>query len=116
MSGRLFKVEDWEKLARDTGFQPATLADICDVSLRQLERFFDSRFHQTPNAWLRNLQCHLAKDLISHGYSSKAAALEVGFASQSHFCREFKKVFGAPPQTFAPPPGKRAGPDVANRQ
>lgn len=44
----------------------------------------------------------LAKDLITRGYSSKAAAAELKFATDAHFCREFKRVFGASPQTFAP--------------
>jgi len=51
---------------------------------------------------MRNLQCRIAKDLVAHGYSTKAAAAELNFATEAHFCREFKKVFGAPPQSFAP--------------
>jgi len=47
----------------------------------------------------------LAKQLISQGYSNKAAAAEVKFATESHLCREFKKVFGTSPQTFAPARG-----------
>jgi AraC-like DNA-binding protein len=47
----------------------------------------------------------LAKQLISQGYSSKAAAAELNFATDAHFCREFKKIFGTPPQTFAPAHG-----------
>ena len=44
----------------------------------------------------------MAKDLVEQGYSSKAAAAELKFATDAHFCREFKKVFGSPPQSFAP--------------
>jgi AraC-like DNA-binding protein len=44
----------------------------------------------------------MAKQLIAQGYSNKAAAAELKFSSESHFCREFKKVFGTSPQTFAP--------------
>ncbi|HLH57002.1 MAG TPA: hypothetical protein VKY92_25705, partial [Verrucomicrobiae bacterium] len=43
--------------------------------------------------------------LIAQGYSSKAAAAELNFATDAHFCREFKKVFGTTPQTFAPAHG-----------
>jgi len=49
----------------------------------------------------------MAKELIAQGYSNKAAASELKFASQSHFCREFKRVFGASPQTFAPAYGSK---------
>jgi AraC-like DNA-binding protein len=51
---------------------------------------------------MRRLQCRLAKELISKGYSSKAAAAELKFATLPHFCREFKKVFGVSPQKLAP--------------
>jgi GNAT superfamily N-acetyltransferase len=34
-------------------------------------------------------------------YSNKAVAAQLGFATDAHFCREFKKHFGASPQTFA---------------
>src|SRR5579859_1742948 len=106
MSGRLIRVESWEHLAKQARFQPAELAGICTISLRQLERFFDEQFHRTPSQWLRELQCHLAKQLILRGYSNKAVVIELHFASESHFCREFKKQFGASPRTFLPMPGR----------
>jgi AraC-like DNA-binding protein len=78
------------------------MASLCAISERQLQRIFRRNFDCTPSHWLRDLQCQLAKELIAQGYSNKAAAAELKFASQSHFCREFKRVFGASPQTFAP--------------
>lgn len=82
------------------------MAVLCSISERQLQRIIRKRFHQTPRRWLRELQCRLAKDLVAQGYSTKAAAAELNFATEAHFCREFKKVFGAPPQSFGP---NRAG-------
>jgi AraC-like DNA-binding protein len=102
MGGRLSKIGEWELLAREADFRPAKMAALCCISTRQLERFFSLQFSDSPGQWLRKLQCLLAKELISQGYSNKAAAAELKFASESHFCREFKKQFGAPPQTFAP--------------
>jgi AraC-like DNA-binding protein len=80
------------------------MATLCSISERQLQRIFKRHLQCTPSRWLRELQCRQAKDLIQQGYSTKAAAAELKFASESHFCREFKKVFGNPPQTFAPNP------------
>lgn len=93
---------DWEALAIEAEFKPANMAQLCAVSERHLQRIFRKQVGRTPSRWLRELQCRLAKELISKGYSSKAAAEELKFATESHFCREFKKVFGAPPQSFAP--------------
>jgi AraC-like DNA-binding protein len=78
------------------------MASLCFVSQRQLQRFFDQHFQTTPSRWCRQLQCRLARRLIAEGYSNKAAASELKFASNAHFCREFKKIFGATPQAFAP--------------
>ena len=78
------------------------MASLCCVSLRQLERFCKQYLHTTPSDWLRQLQCRLAKQLISEGFSSKATAAELKFSNESHFCREFKKIFSTSPQTFSP--------------
>jgi AraC family transcriptional regulator len=96
------KVQEWEQVAREADFNPSKMAALFSISDRQLQRIFKRRLQRTPRQWLRELQCRLAKDLISRGYTSKAAATELKFASESHFCREFKKAFGASPQRFAP--------------
>jgi AraC-like DNA-binding protein len=93
---------DWERVAKEAGFRPAEMAILCSISERQLQRIFQKRFHCTPRRWLRELQCRLAKELLAQGYSTKAAAAELHFATDAHFCREFKKVFGASPQAFGP--------------
>jgi AraC-like DNA-binding protein len=95
-------MQEWEQVAREAEFSAPKMASLCSISERQLQRVFRKHFNSTPRRWLRELQCRLAKQLVAQGYSSKAAAEEVKFASESHFCREFKKVFGSTPQSFAP--------------
>ncbi len=102
MNNGLGATRDWEQLAKDAAFKPARLAALCSISERQLQRLCKKQFHCTPRTWLRELQCHLAKDLIAKGYSSKAAAAELCFATEAHFCREFKKIYGSCPQSFGP--------------
>ena len=100
-------------VAREADFNSAKMASLCSISERQLQRLFRRHLHCTPSHWLRELQCRLAKELIAQGYSNKAAANELKFANESHFCREFKKVFGTSPQRFAPhSESKRPGPGV----
>lgn len=100
--GVLFRTQDWERMAREADFRPAKMASLCAISERHLQRIFKKYMQCTPSYWLRDLQCRLAKELISQGYSSKAAAAELKFATEAHFCREFKKIFGASPQSYAP--------------
>jgi AraC-like DNA-binding protein len=104
MSRRLDRVHNWQRLAEQAEFEPAKMAALCSISLRQLERFFEQQFKQTPREWTRHLKCRLALQLISRGWSNKAVVSELNFADESHLCHEFKKNFGASPQTFSPPP------------
>src|SRR5208282_5839979 len=102
MNGRLFKIQDWEKLARQAKFQPGVMAALCPVSLRQLQRFFAEVFDQTPREWARKLRCRIARQLVSEGWSNRAVAEELGLGNESHLCHEFKRFYGVPPQTLAP--------------
>jgi AraC-like DNA-binding protein len=102
MSGRLRRIDNWEHLAKEANFKPGTAAALCGVSNRQLERFFLATFDQTPRQWMRELQCRLARELISRGFSNKAVVTDLQFSNPGHFCREFKKVFGSSPQSCGP--------------
>lgn len=92
----------WEELADQSDYQLGRIAELRGVSLRQMQRIFKQVLNCCPRRWLRDLRCRKAKQLIEQGYSSKAAASELKFATEAHFCREFKKVFGVSPQHFAP--------------
>jgi AraC-like DNA-binding protein len=102
MSRNLSKIRSWEDLAQHAGFQPAAMAARCDISLRQLERFFAGNFHKTPKIWARELRCSLAKKLLAEGWTNKAVAHELKFTDDSHLCHEFKNLFGFPPRAFGP--------------
>lgn len=102
MAGRLMRIANWEQIAEEAHFLPSRMAAICPVSLRQMERFFVEHFGKTPTAWILELRCSRAKALIAQGYSTKAAAAELKFADESHFCHVFKRFYGVSPQTIAP--------------
>src|SRR6266404_146986 len=92
----------WEEVAREAKFQPAAMAGLRSISLRQLERFFVEHFNKTPIAWTQELRCQMARELIAKGWTNKAAATELHFANDSHLCHEFSRCYGLPPRSFAP--------------
>ena len=102
MNTKFAAVSDWKRLAQEAEFDPSRMASLCGISDRHLQRLFRKHVGYSPAKWLRKVQCQMAKELIEQGYSSKAAAAELRFSTGAHFCREFKRVFGASPQTFAP--------------
>src|SRR6266516_8152070 len=101
MSFDISKVESLEELARKANFRPDSMAALCSISLRQLERVFVKRFNKTPGAWARELRCRLARDLIEAGWMTKAVTRELHFTNESHLCHEFKKRYRVSPRAFA---------------
>ncbi len=107
MGCRILEIEELEKLAGKADFQPAKMAELWPISLRQMERVFAHQFGKTPEQWTRELRCRLAKEQISRGWTNKAVADEFKFASQAHLCHEFQALYGASPRSFSPRHGNR---------
>ena len=110
---RLHAIEDWNTLARKADFRAAQLAEICDISLRQLERFFISENGIHPQDWLNELRLRQAVALIAQGKSVKEVAFELRYKRASYFSRAFKRAHGLSPAFM-----RRHGlhtPDVAKR-
>ena len=108
MSTRLSRIEDWEKLSADARYELDAMASLCGVSLRHLQRFFKFEFRQRLGQRVRRMRCRRAAILLSTGMRTDAVARELGYANSSHFCHEFKKVYGVAPQSFAPVRGAAA--------
>ena len=101
MKCRLRRISEWERLAKEARFQPGRMAELCSISLRQLERYFTVKFKETPRTWSRRIRCRLALKLIADGWPNKAVVHELHFANESHLCHEFAHHFGKRPQAFS---------------
>src|SRR6476660_6370618 len=84
MNGLLSSVGNWQVVAHRAKFRPASMAALCSISLRQLERHCASQFHTTPRSWTQHLRLCVAKELISQGLSNKAVVAELGFTDNAH--------------------------------
>jgi len=62
-----------------------------------LARQFRAAYGTSPSRFRRHGQMTLARQRLLAGASLADAALAAGFADQSHFTRQFKRLHGAPP-------------------
>lgn len=97
MSSRLEYVQQWESLAEKAGYRPSDLADLCQISLRTLERHFQKNYGVTVSQWLRELRLGKAYQNLLLGKAVKEVAFHQGYKQVSHFSREFKNHFGVSP-------------------
>ncbi|MFM2482145.1 AraC family transcriptional regulator [Celerinatantimonas sp. YJH-8] len=73
------------------------LADLCQLSPSQFQRYFKATTQMTPYAWQTRLRLEQAMKLLKEQQSSTEVALQVGFYDQAHFCKAFKQTYGVTP-------------------
>lgn len=78
----------------------AELAAIAGLSRFQLLRVFARRLGVTPHAYLVQRRVQRARELLRAGRTPAEAALEAGFADQSHLTRAFARCYGVTPARF----------------
>ena len=77
------------------------LAQIAEVSPRQLTRLFKERLNQTPMAYYRDLRLDTAQRLLAQTpLPLTEIALATGFANSSHFSTAYADRFGNPPSSM----------------
>jgi AraC-like DNA-binding protein len=89
---------------RDHYHEPITnhqLARLAHMSVRAFERKFGGSFHLTPQKYLRKLRLRMAsRALVYTNLPLAKVALNCGFVDQSHFSREFRRLFGRTPRDY----------------
>jgi len=78
----------------------ADLAALAGVSRFQLLRGFARDVGVTPHAYLVQRRVGLARRLLASGHAPAEAAVEAGFADQSHLTRAFVRQFGVTPGRY----------------
>lgn len=77
------------------------LASEAGLSRFQVLRSFASHFGMTPHAYLMQRRASQARTLILSGQTLAEAAIEAGYADQSHMTRDFRRRYGLTPAAFA---------------
>jgi AraC-like DNA-binding protein len=91
---------DWRRLAARSEYRPVRLAQLCRVSLRQLERRVKAARGITPRLWLKRERLRDALAFLQKAETSKEVAHGLGYRQFSQFCREFRDSFGLTPTEF----------------
>lgn len=85
----------------------AELADLCDLSIRQLTRGFRASRGCSIGEYIANHRIEQAQQLLASGQSIKTIAYALGFASPSGFCSAFRRATAMSPGEFRGSRGRR---------
>lgn len=77
------------------------LAEMCGISPEYFRNIFQNVYGSSPIKYINRLKMEHARELLSSGmYSVTEAAALSGYSDLSHFCREFKKIYGIKPTEY----------------
>jgi AraC-like DNA-binding protein len=86
------------------------LASHMKMSLPTFARSYPRIAGETPSRTIRRMKLQVAKSLLlAEGTSVKECAVRLGFSSEFHFSRLFKKLEGIPPSKYAEYLSRRQG-------
>ena len=86
--------------APDTPVSLTDLAALSGVSRFQLLRGFAHEVGITPHAYLVQRRVCLAREFLARGQTPAQAAVQAGFADQSHMTRAFVRYLGVTPGRY----------------
>ena len=88
-----------EDLSRPLRLQE--VAQLVNLSASRLQHLFKADTNLTPAQYLKSLRMQRAKQLIDSTFlNTKEIMQRVGMKDESHFVREFKKIYGLPPGSY----------------
>ena len=83
------------------------------INLRRLQRLFARYVGVNPKWVIQRYRLHEAAERLGQGDASQATlALELGYADQAHFVKDFKAAVGTSPAAYARRTNRRAAPRV----
>jgi len=102
-----------EAFVRDHISEPLGVEDLAShlkMSLPTFARSYPRAVGETPSRTIRRIKVQVAKGLLlAEGISVKECADRLGFSSEFHFSRLFKKLEGIPPSKYADFLSRRRG-------
>jgi AraC-like DNA-binding protein len=90
----------WRELAGQSGFNASVLAQLLNISTRQLRRYTLRLFGQSAQRWLDTQRLERAAMLVKQIRIIKVVAHDLQYKQVSHFSREFKIYHGLSPRQY----------------
>lgn len=78
-----------------------TISSLCrkaHISPTAFRKCFDTYYHTTPTAYVRQLRLEYARNLIAGGMPVEQAAMECGIPDSKYFARLVKRTYGCTPR------------------
>jgi transcriptional regulator GlxA family with amidase domain len=77
------------------------LAKTCGLSVRAFERQFRTTYRSSPHDYVRQIRVRMSCSALVFSKKSLAeVANEFGFADQSHFTKEFRRIMSETPRAY----------------
>ena len=97
-SQRIARAIDWLKGNFDQPLSIDALANAANMSKSSLHQHFKALTAMSPLQYQKHLRLHEARRLmLMESHDAASAGHRVGYESPSHFSREYRRLFGAPP-------------------
>lgn len=98
-TGQIARAISWLKAHYRESFSGPDLADLAGMSLSSFHDHFRRATAMTPLQYQKQLRLQQARQLmLAERIDAADAGFQVGYDSPSQFSREYRRLFGAPPQ------------------
>lgn len=98
MDLRVLKVIDRIEATPEQNLRFDALAKSMNISASRLRHLFRNEVGASPRQYLRTIRMEHAKHLIENTYLNvKEVMTKVGLSDESHFVRDFARVYGRTP-------------------
>jgi AraC-like DNA-binding protein len=94
------KAREFIQVMAPTKISLDDMAECAGLSRFHFLRLFHATTGMSPYGYLLQRRVELAKQRIEEGWSLVQAALDAGFADQSHLTRRFKAMYGVTPGQY----------------
>lgn len=94
------RARDWIDVHCTEAFGLGDAAAVAELSLFRFAHLFKQAVGLSPIAYRNQQRVHAARKLLLAGKPIAEAALEVGFADQSHLTRQFQRIVGVSPGKY----------------